>query len=81
MGVEKITQRKGCFVLSLETHTHTKSIQTQQQSRHRLPVPQPREIQEEFSEINRSLGFVFSFQPPSLEELLNYLAKDLETDL
>ena len=63
------------------THTHTKSIQTQQQSHHRLPVPQPRETQEEFSEINRSLHFVFSFQPPSLEELLKYLAKDLETDL
>ena len=30
VGVEKITQRKGCFVLSLETHTHT---HTQNQSK------------------------------------------------
>lgn len=57
VGVEKITQRKACFVLSLERQ---KSIQTQQQSHHRLTVPRSGETQEEFSEINISLVFVFS---------------------
>lgn len=37
--LEKITQGKSCFVLTLERQ---KSIQTQQQSHHGLTVPQPR---------------------------------------
>lgn len=67
-GVEKITQRKGCFVLSLERQ---KSIQTQQQSHRGLTVPRPRETQEEFSEINISLVFVFSSNLLLLKSFLN----------
>lgn len=67
-GVEKITQRKGCFVLSLERQ---KSIQTQQPSHHGLTASQPRETQEEFSEINISLVFVFSSNLLLLMSFLN----------
>lgn len=77
VGVEKITQRKACFVLSLKRQ---KSIQTQQQSHHRLTVPQAGETREEFSEINTSLVFCFFFKTPSFDKL-KYLATALERDL
>ena len=56
--VEKITQRKDCFVL---TRKRQKSIQTQQQSYRGLTVPQPRGTRKEFSEINLP-WFLFSLQ-------------------
>lgn len=67
--VEKITQRKGCFVLSLETHTQNQSKLNNSLitgSQYHSP-----ETQEEFSEINRSLGFVFPSNLLLLKSFLN----------
>ena len=83
VGVEKITQRKGCFVLSLETHTHTHTQNQSKLNNSLITGSQYHSPERLRKNSQKSIDpcVVFSFQPPSLEELLKYLAKDLETDL